>query len=361
MNIALFLFCMIYCAIHKLYYIIMIGIDIKYIYLLYDTTIYCILCCSYCCHTQHKINMNDYKKEFLTKFSEHIKLATSKRVDGMSESSVRFLSKHVRDFVDDINIESFGRNDVSRFISNRTNLSLTSKSTLMFGLGKFLYWNMYISKDDFLILQKAFRAKADNWGNVLMTTRMVSDFIQGALHSSFALSRARDPWLLFILGSLGPRISQVLDLTSLDVRLLYDENMIELTLVKKKDTRQSLRKNIDIKYLPFDYKINNFVAYNLYTDYIDFLDQNYHGCEYHIINSRGDRLSDSGAGKQIKRYADLLGYEGTTAHCFRHYVCQAVCASKGIANASILMGHSSLDTTKKYINPAVFSPKELLI
>jgi integrase len=69
-------------------------------------------------------------------------------------------------------------------------------------------------------------------------------------------------------------------------------------------------------------------------------------------NSKGER--ESHLLRRLKRVAERVGVEGATLHKFRHtYATRLLESGADIVTVQRLLGHSDLDTTKRYLNPDV--------
>jgi integrase/recombinase XerD len=151
----------------------------------------------------------------------------------------------------------------------------------------------------------------------------------------------RDKLMLLLLYNTGIRVSELLSLKCCDINNLSmrEHSSLKITGKGRKERTVPLWKNTSI-YVQKYIKTNRFN----YTDNL-------------FINKNGDKLTRSGVRSRISVIvneaatdAPTLSEKNITPHTFRHSVAMnLLAAGVDISTIAIWLGHSSLETTHKYM------------
>ncbi len=69
-------------------------------------------------------------------------------------------------------------------------------------------------------------------------------------------------------------------------------------------------------------------------------------------DARGNRLTPRAVQRAVARVAREAGLEGVTPHVLRHTFGKTLARASGIEFAAAVLGHKSLDTTRRYVEPS---------
>ncbi len=69
-------------------------------------------------------------------------------------------------------------------------------------------------------------------------------------------------------------------------------------------------------------------------------------------DARGNRLTPRAVQRAVARVAREAGLEGVTPHVLRHTFGKTLARASGIEFAAAVLGHASLDTTRRYVEPS---------
>lgn len=135
----------------------------------------------------------------------------------------------------------------------------------------------------------------------------------------------------YLLGT-GNRVSTMLNVKVCDV--CFQDNTIRLTTVKNR--RQQL--------IPLSKALSAVLR-----DYLKTWDSS--PDDYLFPSSDGGQLSRRSFQSALARYNAKRGVSKTSAHLFRHtYAKNFIMAGGGMAQLQTLLGHSTLDMTRRYVN-----------
>jgi integrase len=276
----------------------------------------------------------------------------------MSPSCHAFLLGELKKML--TNLGSFDRQSFTNYLSDRE-LAPSTKATLASGIGKFLYYNNYISKEDYDILLKNFRQPHKQWSNKFLTKEQIENLITLAGEDAhMKLVRLRNPAIITVFATLGVRVSQLIGLNGDDIE--YHGDIMTLKIQKKKDVQKDLIPMLDIKELPLDMNIGKFNVGDTITRYEKYrktyLGRKAQSTQW-LIGRKGIPLTVLSVQVLIRHLGKMLGLDITT-HSFRHYVATNVANKVGIHQAAILLGHARIETTMKYVNPASSSTLQMI-
>lgn len=288
-------------------------------------------------------------------FDEHCKLATRKSVDGITGGNKKQLSYHVRNY----EAQSEGIYNRATFIRYLAGLdvSQSTKSVLASRLGKFLYWSEFISKEDFEIIKSSFRQVIRNWSERVLD----ADDIPRIIESAFQMTRSqftgvRNQLMIYLLSTIGMRISQLLELKMSDVWV--ENGILRLAINKKKDDQAAGRPKIEIKSLSMEHTIGRYSLLSLYSRYTKL--RMMKGGDCFFISHQCKMISDTYMRVTISEISKRLGLRHLSPHSFRHFVGHTVTNEHGITKAAILLGHSNIAITAKYVNPALVDTTDII-
>ncbi len=289
-------------------------------------------------------------KELIERFDLYASLPTRKRIDKMSEGNYIRSKRYLERF---LNFESSTENIRDRFIEwlMSQDLAESSRATISFSIGSFLRYCNLISEDDFNVLKKHFRHPISVWSSKKITYNDIVNLINQHLALDNPLSRSRNPLIIIFFATVGLRVSQLINILSDEVREDKQENRLIVLFPKAKENRQTLIPQKDIKYIPFDLKIGSYTIKEYYDNYIFakkyFVKNQNSSNDSFFVTKSGNKLTDNYIRKEIiQKYNPSL-----TTHSFRHFVATNIANKQGIHKASIMLGHQSISTTMRYVNP----------
>lgn len=287
-------------------------------------------------------------QKILSDFDNHATLSTRKRIEGMSDSCKYKLKEYLTKYLLTLNGEKPMLGSFIKWLIESKTLAASSKAMLATGIGKFLYWQTYISESEYHILLAGFRMPINVWSSKLLTEQQIASMLHLQNRCDTQLLRSRNKLIISLMAITGARVSQLVDLKIDDLRIC--ENVITIAIPKKKEARVSLILNYEIKQIAINRTIDTYLLLDLLNNYLH--NRFPHALTNALFISRnGNKLSYESFEKLIRSTADKLDYKNVTTHSFRHYVGNKLATTKGIETACQVLGHSDIKTTMRYINP----------
>jgi integrase len=287
----------------------------------------------------------------ITVLDKHAKLSTRKRINGMSDEHVAFLRCYVQKFEDHISMNNL---DVSRETIMDWLIGLgvaeSTRSTIAADMGKMLHWHGLLSKDDYDVVRRAFRMPSDIWSGKSLSLDVVEQLIALSHQGYHELACRRNPAMVMLLATLGPRVTQACSLDVGDVT--FDDRNIVFNFVRLKESRQGLQRSYDVKQIPRDLSIGRFNIGRVFQRYVDVRTMFPEQFAPFFISEQKQRIKPRYVQHFVKKMGEKLGLPKLTPHTFRHYVGTTIANKYGIHQAAIVLGHRDINTTMRYINPS---------
>lgn len=280
----------------------------------------------------------------LVSFDNYTKLPTRFDPNGMPEESKRVLTLYMKRYVQYLD-ETKSVPNKNSFASFLVSLSIgvNTKSVICQRLGKFLLWENLISKDDFAELRRMFRYVPNDWGSkaidIGLTPRILSAIEKK--HNKYA--RARDMLMTYIMATIGTRVGQTTRITQVapQDKVFY----IEFPLLKKVVSND---QRLTYRTIPLTHQWGDYKLVDLYEEYNKMRPDG----KYYFLTKTQKKVSEVYIRNMFYDIAQDLGIH-ITPHTLRHTVGTFMANHKGILQANLLLGHSKIETTQKYITPSL--------
>lgn len=281
----------------------------------------------------------------------HAKLSTRKRVDGMTAEHYAFVRCYAAKYQAflDKGGRPISRESLTEFLVT-SDLAESTRSTIAADLGKMLYWHKLLDKDDFDVVRRAFRMPQDPWSTKGLTPEIVEQLIAYSHQTYHDFACRRNPAIVMLLATLGPRIKQLCSLDMEDVT--HDGQWVVFNFVRLKETRKGLLKTYDAKQMPVDMSIGRFNFGRIFERYLDARRLLAGDSGPLFISEQKRRISTRYIQHFISTMGRKLDLPKLTPHSFRHFVGTTIANKYGIHQAAIVLGHHDINTTMRYINPA---------
>lgn len=276
-------------------------------------------------------------------YEQYCKLSTRKRIDGMANGTKIFIKRYLDEYTEEY--DSINKKTFIEYLVNK-NLQPSTKAVIAIGLGRYLKWAGYINEDDYKSILQSFRSPIKEWSNISLNEQDIIEAIKMSGYGGNRFTRRRNKYMIFLLSSIGMRVSQLVEIKSESV--IKDDKYIRYLIPRKKDNRLTIRENLDIKPLPLSYSIGDYVHEDLYNDYMSVKPKD---SEYFFVNRNGNMMTTRYVQKVVEDIGGKLGLD-LSPHKFRHYVGTMMANSPGgLVKAKILLGHADIRTTLKYVYP----------
>ncbi len=286
--------------------------------------------------------------KLLDKFEQYSHLSTSKRIDGMAELTKKFVLSYLKDF------ESFGNVSYYGFINylSEKELAHSTKAAIAVSVGKYLKFIGLITDTEYKDIRRMFRFPQKIWGESI-TLEIVEKLFEAVDFSYSKFVRDRNKCILSLFATTGARVSQLIDLNNINVRVKNE--VIKVSFIRKKENRKSLEQSYDIKTIPKNITFQGITVGQLFDNYIKIKGRT----QAFFVNRKKERLRRNTIIKMVHGLGKDIGVDIHT-HSFRHYVAARVANQSGIHKAAILLGHKNIMTTMRYINPETVDTSEII-
>ncbi|OJF75662.1 MAG: hypothetical protein BKP49_11160 [Treponema sp. CETP13] len=245
----------------------------------------------------------------------------------------------------DISIEDFDMKHVESFCKylekNRGNKSVTINNRIA-AIRSFMKYVTEVAPEFSDIAKKAYLVPMQKYESPTMCFITKDEFeimLKGCNTNSFI--GARDKLMLLLLYNTGSRVSELLSLKCYDINNLdmRKHNNVKIHGKGRKERLVPLWENTSI-----------YVQKYIKTNHLNYADNLF-------INKNGDKLTRSGVRSRINiivnkaaSEAPALTEKNITPHTFRHSVAMnLLVAGVDISTIAIWLGHSSIETTHKYM------------
>lgn len=278
----------------------------------------------------------------LEKFLIYSKRSTSKRTEGMAPNTVRTLVPYINKY------EQFadGVFNYDTIVNWLDSLKITnqSKAVLASSLGRFMWFDRFITEEEMRMLKYSYRMTNRKWSCKTIEDKVITD-ICSLCDEVKTYQSIRDKALILTLAMTGMRVSQIHEL---DINtFILGEDYITITTQMQKQTYTHADELNDVKVLPRDASIAGINYYDVMVEYLQQRQQ-VQKTDTLFTTRHGNALTIRGIQKVIMKYNTLFDTD-ITAHTFRHNLITRVVAKHGIAIGAAIAGHSSIQTTMKYV------------
>lgn len=288
-----------------------------------------------------------------SKIREYARLSTHKRVGGRSDSSLRLLRIYIKRYEE--SHENYNRETLVEFLGG-LNLKASSVATITHTLAGYMRYLGLLTAEEMKEVQGYFRSPVKSWGYSALNVNAIETMIREALEQDMTLVSVRDAFIMLMFGALGPRVSQLIELNVDD--LTHKDGVYHISFNRKKDNRRSLVGGIDVKTINDNWSIGTYSLVQLHRRYLEEREP-YARDDALFVTVRGNRMSDRLCQYMIKERGKRIGLD-ISPHAFRRYVGTRVAKEHGITKAAIVLGHESIASTQRYVDPNVFDTRELL-
>ena len=285
------------------------------------------------------------RNNVLAAFDTFAQLATRKSPKGMDEKSRYYLRKHLNEYMDTVT-DSIDRMSFIRYILALPQ-SQSTKYIIANRLGRFLHWYGLLDTEDYSIVRKSFPQKVNSWSHQTLTADMIPKILAEVEKSNRSYyTRARNMLMIYLLATIGMRISQLLEMEIND--LWVDKDKVFIRIARKKDI-YGKREKTEKKSIALDHTIGDYKLEVLLKEFYDariVMESDILFC-----SNKNKQISYQYARNFIHKIGQRVGIDKLSPHSFRHFVGTTVANKYGIMRAAVLLGHTDIHTTQKYINP----------
>ena len=290
------------------------------------------------------------KDIIMQQFDKYSKLSTHKRIDGMAIGTRKFTFMYLKDFVS--SVEIVDKTSFIGYILDK-DIAYSTKSTIAFQVGKYLHFINVFSEKDYKDVKSSFRHPVKTWGEPLAMEDIINIMDSVDIVNTKYFTKIRNRCLIAMFITIGARVSQLLTLDTDDVDIDVG-NRIVIRLNRQKDKRTSIETPKDTKVIPYNISVGDYVIGDLINIYAVKRKEG----AFFVSNSK-QRLSVAYVEKLMRQIGGHLNIE-LTPHSFRRFVASLVANKHGIHKAAILLGHSHIETTMRYINPKTVDTSEII-
>ena len=272
--------------------------------------------------------------------------------EALSNHTIRLLSTYLKAFLTESGLTGKPGDTVGDELCRKLmawlsarDMKRSSRQTVMANLSEFFSASLLLEEKHKKILADHFSWRSeDSWSKYNLSDGDVQTAILHVLRmkGSHAYSRVRDAAILCVLGTIGVRVSSLVELR-MD-QLEVTEMGWKLSVIRKKGRD----KDASIKPVP---RAKTFGAIEIGWVLDGFMDErNKIKSDYLFSTESGRMLSIRDLQKKLASVASATGIDRLNPHAFRHHAITRIAAKAGILQAQIVADHSRIQTTQLYIN-----------
>ena len=270
----------------------------------------------------------------------YTKRSSMKTAKGFADNTIRTLTPYLLKYQDFTTHYCY---DTLMAWFDTLDISNASKSVIASGMGRFMWIEGYISMEELKKLKYSYRVAQRSWSNISMD----KDVLKAILDSCYSADDwivKRDKAILMMLAVTGMRVSQVAGLKTDTV--CFDDSGIKIYSQLQKQYMVADEDLLDLKYLP---KGSGIAGHDFSLAIMDYINNRPRMEDTaFFINRYGAALSVKGIQRVVDKWAEPHGVH-FTPHMFRHNLVTTVVAKFGIAAGAAVAGHSSIQTTMRYV------------
>lgn len=272
--------------------------------------------------------------------NQYATYSTNKR-STMSDKTLNnfrlYFQKYHNIYGDELNYKN-----LVNFISDSP-LSTNSKSIIAFLIGKFFLRFNYINADEYKQITSMYKQKHSDWSEQDITLDNIYDMLKFFDNNG---NLEMLVWV-FVTSAIGIRLNQSLALQMLDIT--FEENRIIFDVINQKHNEFAVKAVKSSKSIGMTYNVKT--EYNMQNVLIPFIQnkmlRHRNNPEAFLFNTRERSVQ-----RALKSFSTI--YEvNITPHSIRHYVGDKIANEVGILKASLLLGHSNIQTTQRYIKSKI--------
>lgn len=286
-------------------------------------------------------------------FGSYCKLSTRKR-EVMSPPTVKRLGLYWHKYINSSYSVSYA--GFREWLAS-LNLHPNSKKSICHSVGKMMYTYELLTLSEFDRLKSMFNARQSNWSKKVIPEEELYKFFKTIVSRDVAhFYIYRDVVIFITMLITGIRVGQLLELYIDDITLLEEHIQFKISTSKKNDMGYNYEDKYIIK-VPNDAGFDNVKIGELIREYLGCRQRNVGGVSPHFIcDINGNKMGDENIRVMCKKFSP--NYK-LSPHSFRHTAISKVALQFGITKAAILANHTSINTTKKYVQVQVGDMDEI--
>jgi len=279
--------------------------------------------------------------------------SSTKKREIMDEETARLVVLYCNRFFSDVNVATLNsvqlRLEIRAWLHNYkcdktgNTLATSSKKTIAGLIGRFSKDCGLLTKEDLYELLSYFRPEESNWSEKTLSVtdemRLIN-LLSVSSKQSFTKSRNLLSVMLMII--TGMRVSQITLLKNDDVQVTDDTIVIFPTLQKRAGESKS-RKEFSLDSAVGGYNFNSaLTAYQYHSKIASY-------SNYYFHNRTGGQLSTAYFRGFFGKLGERLNIS-VSPHSCRHTAGTRISIECGITQAAIVLDHSDIRTTQRYVS-----------
>ena len=226
-------------------------------------------------------------------------------------------------------------------------LKASSKKSISISIAKFMYTYEMIDYTEYIRIRGLFKSKVESWSDKAMSDEEIVLVFNTIM--SFKIDRfyiIRDMTLFMLLFITGMRIGQLLEIGCDDIIFDEDYTIVKIPTSKKDDTK-SLYQSTYTLTIPNDAGFKQINLRKLLEIYLHLRSSRVPKHSIRFLCTLGGKEINAENVRSLCRNIDST--KRITPHRFRHTAISYAAVNAGITKAAILANHSSIETTKRYV------------
>ena len=269
------------------------------------------------------------------------------RCGAMSAHTIRLLEIYLRRFAEESGYQGEEGNELYRkfvlWLSGCT-LAPSSKCTIANECASYFFHAQILDIEAKKLIQGRFFHAGSQYSQYDFGEDDAAQLISACLQQDGSdFTRYRNAAMWCVLGVTGIRRGQIISLRQ--QQALRTEDAWCLTVPRLKSTS----RDVDVKFVPHSRHFGENSVQEIMDKYMAIRAQVVTS-DILFPNRDGRKLSENYLWREGKRLGAYLGLTHTNPHAFRHMAITRIAAEHGEMAAMVAASHSTVDSTRKYIN-----------
>jgi len=243
--------------------------------------------------------------------------------------------------------DTISRANVIEYL-NTSNYAQGTKNTVASTLCRFGREFDLLKTNDINTIMRCFPKDTKEWSKENLKVADLDKILDTVIkRRKLPITNLRDALSIALLSSFGMRVGQLIAMQRDDIRII--DNKIVVALIRQKHNQFNTSQGDVFKVsLPENHKVGQYSLKTLLLRYREELPKYspalIYGKTYDTF------MTTAGMRSVIKRIGEQVQMPDLHPHAFRHYVGTKLTVEYGVEVACAMLNHSTINTTKTYLN-----------
>lgn len=243
--------------------------------------------------------------------------------------------------------ETLSRANIIEYL-NTSDYTQGSKNTIASTFCRFGREFDLLKESDINVIKRCFPKDKKEWSQENLKVTDLDKILETVIkRRKMPITNLRDALSIALLSSFGMRVGQLIAMQRDDIRII--DNKIVVALIRQKHNQFNTAQGDIFKVsLPESHKVGQYSLKTLLLKYKEELPK--HSPALIYGKTYDTFMTTSGMRNVIKRIGEEVHIPDLHPHAFRHYVGTKLTVEYGVEVACAMLNHSTINTTKTYLN-----------